>query len=111
MAANESGAGGKAVMHMNPRIEQDRRLILDARAQGRGATFKAFLKLSGPGWLQSGITVGGVSFSSSLFLGVLTGYSFLWLQPVAMIMRSSSTGSGRSRAMPRRWTSRWKCWR
>ncbi|HEX40449.1 MAG TPA: hypothetical protein ENN81_00090, partial [Phycisphaerales bacterium] len=74
MAANESNAGGKAVMHMNPRIEQDRKRILDARAKGKGALAKTFIRLSGPGWLQSGITVGGVSFSSSLFLGVLTGY-------------------------------------
>jgi len=86
MAANESNAGGKAVMHMNPRIEQDRKRILDARAKGKGALAKTFIRLSGPGWLQSGITVGGVSFSSSLFLGVLTGYNFLWLQPVAMIV-------------------------
>ncbi|HPY51070.1 MAG TPA: hypothetical protein PLO68_14470, partial [Sedimentisphaerales bacterium] len=46
---------------------------------------KTFVRLSGPGWLQSGITVGGVSFASSLYLGVLSGFTFLWLQPVAMM--------------------------
>lgn len=69
----------------NPQIERDRRMIVEARAKGPGAMFKTFVKLSGPGWLQSGITVGGVSFASSLYLGVLSGFTFLWLQPVAMI--------------------------
>ncbi|MGE5294096.1 MAG: divalent metal cation transporter, partial [Solirubrobacterales bacterium] len=83
MADHESAA---TATHMNPRIEQDRRLLLDARAKGPGATFKAFLRLSGPGWLQSGITLGGGSLSSCLYLGTLVGFSFLWLQPAAMIL-------------------------
>jgi len=74
------------VMHMNPRIEKDRQLILDAQKKGKGAIFKTYLKLSGPGWLQSGITLGGGSLSSSLYLGVLVGFSFMWLQPLAMIL-------------------------
>jgi Mn2+/Fe2+ NRAMP family transporter len=71
---------------MNPRIEKDRQLIIDARRKGRLAKLGAFVKLSGPGWLQSGITLGGGSLSSSLYLGVLVGFSFMWLQPVAMIL-------------------------
>jgi Mn2+/Fe2+ NRAMP family transporter len=93
MTANQdqqgaSGAPGKAeqVMHMNPRIEKDRQMILDAEKKGRGALFKVYVKLSGPGWLQSGITLGGGSLSSSLYLGVLVGFSFMWLQPLAMIL-------------------------
>jgi Mn2+/Fe2+ NRAMP family transporter len=74
------------VMHMNPRIEKDRQMILDAEKKGRGALFKVFVKLSGPGWLQSGITLGGGSLSSSLYLGVLVGFCFMWLQPLAMIL-------------------------
>jgi Mn2+/Fe2+ NRAMP family transporter len=74
------------VMHMNPRIEKDRQSIVAARQKGTGAVVKTFLRLSGPGWLQSGITVGGVSFSSSLYLGVLVGFSMMWLQPLAMIL-------------------------
>jgi len=72
--------------HMNPRIERDRQMIVDARARGRGAMFKTFVRLSGPGWLQSGITLGGGSLASCLYLGTLVGFSFLWLQPVAMIL-------------------------
>jgi Mn2+/Fe2+ NRAMP family transporter len=82
-----AGSGSEQqVMHMNPRIEQDRQSIISAREKGLGATFKTFVRLSGPGWLQSGITLGGGSLSSSLYLGVLVGFSFMWLQPLAMIL-------------------------
>lgn len=90
MASNDGGGAAtrpqQPVMHMNPRIEKDRQMILDARAKGRGPLLKVFMKLSGPGWLQSGITLGGGSLSSSLYLGVLVGFSFMWLQPLAMIL-------------------------
>ncbi len=81
-----TAASAQQVTHMNPRIEKDRQMIVEARRKGTGATVKTFLRLSGPGWLQSGITVGGVSFSSSLYLGVLVGFSMMWLQPLAMIL-------------------------
>jgi len=94
MAPNETQQGSatpplgqeQQAMHMNPRIEKDRESIVAARQKGTGAIVKTFLRLSGPGWLQSGITVGGVSFSSSLYLGVLVGFSMMWLQPLAMIL-------------------------
>ncbi|UCD49977.1 MAG: divalent metal cation transporter [Phycisphaerales bacterium] len=90
MVSNDGGPAApqpeKPVMHMNPRIEKDRQMIVDAKAKGRGALFKVFVRLSGPGWLQSGITLGGGSLSSSLYLGVLVGFSFMWLQPLAMIL-------------------------
>jgi Mn2+/Fe2+ NRAMP family transporter len=82
----ENGETQQQVMHMNPRIEKDRQSILDAQKKGKGAIFKTYVKLSGPGWLQSGITLGGGSLSSSLYLGVLVGFSFMWLQPLAMIL-------------------------
>ncbi|UCG58881.1 MAG: hypothetical protein JSU70_05075, partial [Phycisphaerales bacterium] len=82
----EKGGTQQEVMHANPRIEKDRELIVTSRQKGLGALTKTFLKLSGPGWLQSGITLGGVSFSSSLYLGVLVGFAFMWLQPLAMIL-------------------------
>jgi Mn2+/Fe2+ NRAMP family transporter len=71
---------------VNPRIERDRQLLIDAGQRGRAATLKAYLKLSGPGWLQSGITLGGGSLSSSLYLGVLVGFGLMWLQPLMMIL-------------------------
>ncbi len=68
-----------------PNIEKEREMIREARTKGKGAIFKAFVRLSGPGWLQSAITLGGGSLSSSMYLGVLVGFGLLWLQPLAMI--------------------------
>ncbi|MEM7235392.1 MAG: hypothetical protein AAF517_24685, partial [Planctomycetota bacterium] len=68
------------------KLEADRQLLADAQAKGGLATLGAYLKLSGPGWLQSALTLGGGSLSSSLYLGVLAGFSLLWLQPLAMIL-------------------------
>ena len=68
------------------RLEQDRTLINHSRQKGPLATLAAYTKLSGPGWLQSAITLGGGSLGGSLYLGVLVGFSMMWLQPLAMIL-------------------------
>ena len=47
--------------------------------------FFGYAKISGPGWLQGAITLGGGSLAGALFLGVVSGYSLLWVQPLAMI--------------------------
>jgi len=60
-------------------------MILDAQNKGRCATLKTYIKLSGPGWLQSAITLGGGSLAGSLYLGIIGGYEMMWLQPLMMI--------------------------
>ncbi len=67
-------------------VEKDRALIAEAKAKGSVATFFAYFKLSGPGWLQSAITLGGGSLAGSLYLGVFGGLEVLWIQPFAMIL-------------------------
>jgi hypothetical protein len=67
-------------------IEEEKQYLAKAEASGIGSRLFAYTKLSGPGWLQSAITLGGGSLASSLFLGVLAGFSLLWLQPVAIIL-------------------------
>ena len=44
-----------------------------------------YFKLSGPGWIQSALTLGGGSGSLSLFAGALAGYALLWVQPASML--------------------------
>ena len=51
-------------------VQANRELIQNARQKGRGSLLGAFVKLSGPGWLQSAITLGGGSLASSLYLGI-----------------------------------------
>jgi Mn2+/Fe2+ NRAMP family transporter len=46
----------------------------------------AYVRLTGPGWMQSALTLGGGSLAGSLYLGTLTGYGMLWLQPLAMLL-------------------------
>ena len=45
-----------------------------------------YLKLSGPGWLQGAMTLGGGSAITSLTLGAVYGYELLWVQPVSMLI-------------------------
>ena len=72
--------------HDSNKNEADRQLLVSAQRRGAMPTLGAFLRLSGPGWLQSALTLGGGSMASSLYLGVLAGFSLLWLQPLAMIL-------------------------
>ncbi len=68
------------------KTEADRELLLEAQERGTLPTLGAYVRLSGPGWLQSAITLGGGSLAGALFLGVLGGTSLLWLQLVAITM-------------------------
>ncbi len=67
-------------------VGRDREDLLKAQQSGPLATLRTFTRLSGPGWLQSAITLGSGSLAGALFLGVLGGTSLLWLQLVAIVM-------------------------
>jgi Mn2+/Fe2+ NRAMP family transporter len=82
--SSQKNAGGDA--HASEKVSRERELLAEARARGVGATLAAYVKLSGPGWLQSAITLGGGSLAGSLYLGVIGGYDLLWLQPLMMIL-------------------------
>jgi Mn2+/Fe2+ NRAMP family transporter len=68
------------------KVDADRQTLADALEKGGRWKWKAYFKLSGPGWLQSAITLGGGSLGSALYLGVLGGWSMLWLQLVAIVV-------------------------
>jgi Mn2+/Fe2+ NRAMP family transporter len=65
---------------------RDREILSEAHSRGSVATLGAFFRLSGPGWLQSAITLGGGSLGGALYLGVIGGSSMLWLQLVAIVI-------------------------
>ena len=71
---------------MSDQTFRDREILSEAHERGLGATFGAFLRLSGPGWLQSAITLGGGSLGSALYLGMLGGTGMLWVQLVAILI-------------------------
>ena len=71
---------------MHDRLLTERSQLEAAQAAGVGSTLATYTRLSEPGWLQSAITLGGGSLAGSLYLGVIGGYEFLWLQPLMMIL-------------------------
>ncbi|MCA9409599.1 MAG: divalent metal cation transporter [Candidatus Omnitrophica bacterium] len=64
---------------------EEKAFLAEADRRGLAARLAAYTKLSGPGWLQGAMTLGGGSAASSLLLGTLAGYKFLWVQPLALI--------------------------
>ena len=46
----------------------------------------SYLSLSGPGWLQGAMTLGGGSAITSLTIGAVYGYELLWVQPLSMLI-------------------------
>lgn len=68
------------------KVFRDRDILVAAQEKGFMSTLGAYFRLSGPGWLQSAITLGGGSLGSALYLGVLGGTSMLWLNLIAIIV-------------------------
>ena len=48
--------------------------------------WKGYWGLSGPGWVQSALTLGAGSAAAAIFAGAAYGYKLLWVQPVAMFL-------------------------
>ncbi len=71
---------------MQDKLQAEASYLDDAQRRGGWTKIKAYSRLSGPGWLQSAITLGGGSLAGALFLGVVGGYSVLWVQAGAIIL-------------------------
>lgn len=48
--------------------------------------WRGYMKLSGPGWIQSAVTLGAGSAGASIFAGAVYGYKLIWVQPVAILI-------------------------
>jgi Mn2+/Fe2+ NRAMP family transporter len=48
--------------------------------------WRGYFAMTGPGWLQSALTLGGGSAMASLFAGAYLQYKLLWVQPIAMLI-------------------------
>lgn len=59
--------------------------LAEVSEKNLGARLGAYAKLTGPGWLQGAMTLGGGSAASSLLVGTLAGYDLLWVQPLALV--------------------------
>jgi len=47
---------------------------------------RAYAKMSGPGYMQSAMTLGGGTVASCVLMGSMLGYELLWVQPVAILL-------------------------
>ena len=60
-------------------------VIQSIQSRGFLGRLAGYAKLTGPGWVQAAVTLGGGSLVGALYLGIIGGYEFLWLQPLAML--------------------------
>ena len=69
----------------NDSLAKEKELLKAVEHKPTSEKLLTYTKLSGPGWLQGAITLGGGSLGGSLYLGIIGGTELLWLQPLMMI--------------------------
>ncbi len=68
-------------------LEREKAKLREIGARsGLWRRWRGYWSLSGPGWVQSALTLGAGSAGSSIFAGAVFGYKLLWVQPVAMFL-------------------------
>lgn len=58
----------------------------ELQSQPAGKRMLGYLRLSGPGYMQSAMTLGGGSVASCVVMASMLGYKLLWVQPLAIIL-------------------------
>jgi len=74
-------------------LAKERAYLQELESRPLWARAGGYFKLSGPGWIQSALTLGGGSGSTSLFAGALAGYTLLWVQPTSMAIGAIMMGA------------------
>lgn len=64
----------------------EKEYLTDLADKPLGSRIKGYLKLNGPGYMQSAMTLGGGSIASCVLMGSLMGYQLLWVQPLAIFL-------------------------
>jgi Mn2+/Fe2+ NRAMP family transporter len=68
-------------------LEQEKQLLVSINGRPHfWQRWQGYWGLSGPGWVQSALTLGAGSASAAIFAGAVYGYRLLWVQPVAMFL-------------------------
>ncbi len=67
-------------------LRREREELAEIERRPLFGRWRGYFGMTGPGWLQSGITLGGGSAIASLYLGAHYQYSLLWVQPLAMLV-------------------------
>lgn len=66
--------------------DSENKLLEEASTKGPLGKALIYSRLSGPGWLQGAVTLGGGSLAGALYVGIISGYHLMWLQPLAMVL-------------------------
>ena len=71
---------------VSDKLTQEKELLREIATRPPLGKALGYLSLSGPGLLQSGMTLGAGSAAASVVAGASFGYKLLWVQPVAMFL-------------------------
>ena len=68
-------------------LEDERAYLREVNARPRlFSRWRGYWRLTGPGFLQSAITLGAGSAGSTILAGAAYGYKLLWVSPLAMLL-------------------------
>ena len=71
---------------MSDKLTQETQLLREIASRPPIPRAFGYIKLTGPGLLQSAMTLGAGSAAASVVAGASFGYKLLWVQPVAMFL-------------------------
>ncbi len=81
------GAGLPMTSKWDPeRLQQEVEVLKELNTRPFLGRVRGYLSLTGPGWMQSAMTLGAGSAVASVVAGAFYGYQLLWVQPIAMLM-------------------------
>ena len=67
-------------------IEKEKQYLERVNQLSTLKRWKGYWAKTGPGWMQSAMTIGGGTAMASLFAGAFYQYRLLWLQPLTMVI-------------------------
>ena len=67
-------------------LAKEKAQLAELERKGLLQRWRGYSKMTGPGYLQSALTLGGGSAVASLFAGSYLQYGLLWVQPAAMLL-------------------------
>ncbi|MCP5058776.1 MAG: divalent metal cation transporter [bacterium] len=67
-------------------LDREREFLAKLSEQPLATRARGYLRMLGPGYMQSAMTLGGGTVSSALFAGAIFGYQLLWVAPIAMAL-------------------------
>ncbi|OUN99923.1 divalent metal cation transporter [Bacteroides clarus] len=86
MTSDEISAVYNSLEGKSDLVKKEVAELRDLKHKGVWARTKWYFSKSGPGWMQSAMTLGGGSAMASLFSGACVKYQLLWVQPIAMLI-------------------------